>query len=205
MRDKRIYIPTRHDKAVDAVVQVVEHFEGVDFNPNMPETTIQVQSKISTSNNESSSVAVTYKSDKKKVNWYQRTSGPNFHNLKQGVVDLEFALDGVGWWKGGGRNQIHLNFRRDNDIKVHATAAKPPWWAGSGQLPPHYEKLTMTLDLDIAMGSLDYFLTTNLLFPGQHVFIADSPTPDADYNHGLGVPRDMILTGQVTGKVEHQK
>ncbi|KAI1188267.1 hypothetical protein F5B17DRAFT_429684 [Nemania serpens] len=204
MRNKRIYIPTRNDRTDGAVAFVLDYFEGVDFTPSTPETRIKIQSKISTSNADSSSVTVTYKSDEKKVNWRQERFSPDFHSVKTGVVNLKFALDGVGWWKGGDRNQIHLVFRRDNDIKVDASAEKPPWWAptGSGQLPEHYEKLTMTLDLDIAMGSLDYFLTTNLLFPGQHVFIADSPTPDADYNHGLGVPRDLILTGQVTDKLE---
>ncbi|KAL3468736.1 hypothetical protein BJX99DRAFT_242816 [Aspergillus californicus] len=207
MRNKRIYIPTRNDKTENAVGFVLDYFEGVDFTPNMPETTIKISPTTGTSNTDSSSITLTYKSDVKKVKWTRsRFDGQSYSN-KSGDVNLQFGLNGVGWWEGGDRNQIHLNFRRNNDIRVDASAEKPPWWApaGSGQLPSHYKKLTMTLDLDIAIGSLDYFLTTNLLFPGQHVFIADSPTPDADNNHGLAVPRDLILTGQITDKLTQQE
>lgn len=59
----------------------------------------------------------------------------------------------------------------------------------------------MTVDIDIPMADLDYFPTTNLLFSGQHIFIADSPKPDSNSDHGVAVPRDLILTGQVAEKV----
>ncbi|KAL2815225.1 hypothetical protein BDW59DRAFT_166898 [Aspergillus cavernicola] len=192
MRNQRIYIPTRNDRTGNAFAFTLDYFQGVDFSPNTSNTIIDVPARINPSNPRLSPITVSYKSDVRKVNWTQQRYNGEIHSVKSGVVKLEFVLAG-----------IRLNFRRDNDLTVNASAEKPPWWApaGSGQLPSHYEKLTMTLDLDIAMGNLDYFLTTNLLFPGKHIFIADPPTPNINYDHGLAVPRDLILTGQVTDKL----
>lgn len=53
------------------------------------------------------------------------------------------------------------------------------------------------------LAPLNYFLATNLLFPGKHVFFADNPVPKAkgDQN-GLAMPRDTIITGQIASKIE---
>ncbi len=51
-------------------------------------------------------------------------------------------------------------------------------------------------DIDLNMDPLDYFLTTNLLLAGQHVFKSD----DLDENSsskGLAIPHELILTGDI--------
>lgn len=46
---------------------------------------------------------------------------------------------------------------------------------------------------DLKMGSLDFFLTTNLLMPGQKVISIDSTV-------GLRVPHDFYIVGNVVTK-----
>lgn len=46
------------------------------------------------------------------------------------------------------------------------------------------------------MDPLDYFLTTNLLCPGKHLFKADAI--GASTNKGLALPHDFILTGEIS-------
>ena len=46
------------------------------------------------------------------------------------------------------------------------------------------------------MNTLEYFLATNLLYPGKHIFKADSPSSKG-IGKGLALPHDLILTGQV--------
>ncbi|KAF5855744.1 hypothetical protein ETB97_008553 [Aspergillus alliaceus] len=94
-------------------------------------------------------------------------------------------------------NRIGVKFENTNAWILGVPGKIPPWWRPSSpeELLDYYDKLMMTVDIDVPMADLDYFLTSNLLFSGQHIFIADSPKPDSNYDHGLAVPRGLILTG----------
>lgn len=48
--------------------------------------------------------------------------------------------------------------------------------------------------VDLQMGSLYFFLTTNLLMPGKNVFNVDSSV-------GLRIPQDFIIVGNVAAAV----
>lgn len=63
----------------------------------------------------------------------------------------------------------------------------------------HYKKLEVPAPgIKLEMKALDYFLTTNILFPGNQVFHAHQLT-EANKKLGLGLafPRDLILTGDI--------
>ena len=50
---------------------------------------------------------------------------------------------------------------------------------------------------------LNYFLATNLLLPGAHLFVQDPPVPSTPTdNKGVAMPRDTILTGQIAKRIE---
>jgi hypothetical protein len=67
------------------------------------------------------------------------------------------------------------------NIRNKTSLVDPPSFTGTMiEVPP----------IGLSMKPMDYFLTTNLLFPGTHMFVADPPTR-------LATPRDMILTGNV--------
>lgn len=92
-----------------------------------------------------------------------------------------------------------VSFSKSNPWVMEATSQTPPWWSANARssVPDEYKNLKLTPDVDIEMGSLDSFLTINLLFPGKHIFIVDGPAADSTKSHGLAVPRDVILTGKI--------
>ena len=67
------------------------------------------------------------------------------------------------------------------NIRNKTSLVDPPSFTGTKIVVP---------PIGLSMKPMDYFLTTNLLFPGTHMFVADPPTR-------LATPRDMILTGNV--------
>ncbi|KAB8232029.1 uncharacterized protein BDW43DRAFT_281371 [Aspergillus alliaceus] len=114
---------------------------------------------------------------------------------------IKFKWNGTGLWQDrkdpSHPNRIGVKFENTNAWILGVPGKIPPWWRPSSpeELLDYYDKLMMTVDIDVPMADLDYFLTSNLLFSGQHIFIADSPKPDSNYDHGLAVPRGLILTG----------
>lgn len=66
------------------------------------------------------------------------------------------------------------------------------------EAPKHYTRLEVpSPKINMEMKALEYFLTTNLLFPGKHVFHAHALTAENKDKKGLAVPRDLILTGDI--------
>ncbi|GAB1208470.1 hypothetical protein APSETT445_007220 [Aspergillus pseudonomiae] len=150
----------------------------------------------------SNAVKVSYTSlPQKNLEWVEGTSTDS--GIPHGMFDLTFRLNISGSWTKGSDpkqpNILEVEFTKNNTFDVEANGKKPGFfdWMGFQQVPDFYSKLKVNVNKDLQMGRLDYFLTTNLLFPGKHVFIADSPLVDATKNHGLMVPRDVILTGKV--------
>ncbi|KAF3903711.1 hypothetical protein AA313_de0209145 [Arthrobotrys entomopaga] len=68
---------------------------------------------------------------------------------------------------------------------------------GVNEVPPEYKNIKYDVpEFVLEMSPLDYFLTTNLLFPGEHIFISDDPV-SLDESTGLSTPKDTILTGSI--------
>ncbi|KAB8261278.1 hypothetical protein BDV32DRAFT_148545 [Aspergillus pseudonomiae] len=167
---------------------------GVDFWASDTDSDITVDP--------SNAVKVSYTSlPQKNLEWVEGTSTDS--GIPHGMFDLTFRLNISGSWTKGSDpkqpNILEVEFTKNNTFDVEAKGKKPGFfdWMGFQQVPDFYSKLKVNVNKDLQMGRLDYFLTTNLLFPGKHVFIADSPLVDATKNHGLMVPRDVILTGKV--------
>lgn len=126
---------------------------------------------------------------------------------KFGSFHITFSWHAAGSWRPSQDtnrpNQLEFSLAFDQNIKSSTAATqKSPWyeyWFGPGMVPAEYQNLTATApSLSFNLKPLDYFLTTNLLLPGKHVFKADEPTPtDPRAQSGLAVPRDTILTGQI--------
>ncbi|KAH7885601.1 hypothetical protein F5I97DRAFT_1887277 [Phlebopus sp. FC_14] len=66
---------------------------------------------------------------------------------------------------------------------------------GPDTVPKWMEGLDVEVpDFDLQLGSVDFFLTTNLLFPG------DKQVIDVDKKAGLHIPGDLYLVGTVKTK-----
>lgn len=128
-----------------------------------------------------------------------------------------FTYNGTGQWRGSTDpvhhpNQLGMNWTLDSTLSTHITADKPDFWdtigGKKGEIPGKYRDLKPSApQLDLTLKPLDYFLTTNLLLPGQHAFHADNPVPaSANVQAGIATPRDTILTGNVaTNMTAHVK
>ncbi|PIG86245.1 hypothetical protein AARAC_004691 [Aspergillus arachidicola] len=125
--------------------------------------------------------------------------------LSGGNVTLTFTWNAVGSWSVGAAahpNLLQLDFKGDNEYTTIQTADKPTFWldwvGASTGYPNFYKDIHAPKpDIDLSMDALDYFLTTNVFFPGREIFKAHSPVANADKSTGLAVPRDLILTGDV--------
>ncbi|KAH8689860.1 hypothetical protein BGW36DRAFT_432825 [Talaromyces proteolyticus] len=178
-----------------------EGFDGVKTNCDKPKTKIVISPRP-VSNGDS--VTLSYESDRLQSEWYSDT-GTGGH-IPYNDMYFNFEWAGTGKWEaaeGDKPNKIRLRFENTNEWIVKVSGSKPPWWIPDepDRLPNVYEKLVMKVDIDIPIAELDYFLTTNLLFPGQHVFKAHAPYTKGDDHKGLAVPRDLILTGDVNDKL----
>ncbi|KAK6815970.1 hypothetical protein RU639_008987 [Aspergillus parasiticus] len=121
-----------------------------------------------------------------------------------------WAWGATGVWKGKANsteksqhsNYLRLDFAQDEKWKIRTVPSdnKGDWNPFAVQhnfVPEGWSKVNPPVPkLDLKMKALDYFLTTNLLLPGKHVFNAHNPS-DATKATGLAVPRDLILTGDV--------
>ncbi|KAH7881756.1 hypothetical protein F5I97DRAFT_1810475 [Phlebopus sp. FC_14] len=66
------------------------------------------------------------------------------------------------------------------------------FWDGPDVVPIWMKGLDVEIpDFDLQLGSVDFFLTTNLLFPG------DKQVIDIDRTAGLHIPGDVYLVGNV--------
>ncbi|KAE8154618.1 hypothetical protein BDV25DRAFT_135786 [Aspergillus avenaceus] len=179
-----------------------ETFDPVDVDCDSPDTEIHIKPMIDTGD----AIKLSYRSEKHDCEWVSFAgSGMPAYSTMQ----IRFKWTGAGAWTDETSpdkpNNIQIRFDSTNDWKVEASGRIPPWWNPSSpdDLPDYFDKLKMTVDVQIPMATLDYFLTTNLLFPGRQIFIADPvKPPNADYESGLAVPRDLILTGNVAESLD---
>jgi hypothetical protein len=118
--------------------------------------------------------------------------------IHYGSADVTCTVHDVGTWiSDATTNTLSLAF--PSGPTVVSTTANPQdggMWAkifgGQTTIPASWRDLKVTpAPINLTFGTLDYFLTTNLLFPGVHVFTPDLPST------GLKVPRDTLLSGKL--------
>ncbi|KAF5544644.1 hypothetical protein FMEXI_6473 [Fusarium mexicanum] len=112
-----------------------------------------------------------------------------------------FSYAGTGQWKGSSDpikhpNQLGVEWALDQSLSIKIQPEKPNWWeiynGKVGDVPSNYKDIRPKApSLNLSLKPLDYFLTTNLLFPGQKIFIAD------EVEYSLSTPRDTLLTGNI--------
>jgi hypothetical protein len=205
------------DEINSMIGKSITQFDGVDFDAASPKTRIKLHSEFGP---EQKQLSINYVSPtQKKKHWeagYYITVSAGMVSVSKfvgssGTVDLDFEFCAEGKWESvqsrDQPNRLIATFPKSVPWVVKPTAAEPTFWEAiwgkTGEVPGRYKNLTLEMDLArIEMGNLDYFLTTNLLFPGMHVFAADPPQIDSGLSHGLAVPRDIILTGQIIDKAK---
>ncbi|KAE8327944.1 hypothetical protein BDV39DRAFT_204347 [Aspergillus sergii] len=157
---------------------------------------------------DSKPVTVSFTSNSKTCKWsYYRdpSVAGGKPTLSGGNVTLTFIWNAVGSWSGGTvahPNLLQPDFKGDDEYTTIQTADKPTFWlnwAGASTGYPNFYKdiHAPKPNIDLSMDALDYFLTTNVFFPGKETFKTYSPVANADKSTGLAVPRDLILTGDV--------
>ncbi|EHK42353.1 hypothetical protein TRIATDRAFT_275838 [Trichoderma atroviride IMI 206040] len=153
-----------------------------------------------------------YKSDPVTCTWDGVSIvGPQPKIEEHGKVELLFKWKSKGQWSGGTSehpNLFQLTMVHDSNWTISATGAEMEeglldkifnTHPGRQHVPPYYNDLKFPpVKVEMKMKALDYFLTTNLLFPGENVFY---PHQLSEENRkaglGLAFPRDMILTGEI--------
>ncbi|KAL2063763.1 hypothetical protein VTL71DRAFT_5568 [Oculimacula yallundae] len=185
-----------------------EFYSNVNFDMKDDDTIFQFGKKDGWSH-----VDVSYMSGEQKLRWYRQhfqlagVSPPESKELR-----LKFGHGGTGSWSDDRTpatktpNLLKLAFKLDD--KFHTKDPKVTekvffWDVDDAEAPQHYKNIEIGMPkIDFDMGGLDYFLTTNLLLPGAHLFIADDPTGKKGPNFGLFMPRDVILTGEVATEIK---
>lgn len=188
---------------LDLGLEEVCQCDGIDMAVDTPPTSITVNSEIATS--DSQPVTISFESKTVRCDWgdIRETHGEPI--FKGGTVDVHFTWNAVGNWSGGtdaSPNLLKLEFTGDSNYQVYSEAESPPWWGGwtgnTGGLPDFFKDIRAPKpNVDLNMHALDYFLTTNVFFPGKQIFKADTPIADSNKTTGLAFPRDLILTGNI--------
>ncbi|EEP81027.1 predicted protein [Uncinocarpus reesii 1704] len=122
---------------------------------------------------------------------------PTFGNAEttQGDITMTFKVVESGDWKLAG-NKVGFVIRFPEKFGITVVASEKSdlekLFLESEQIPEEYKKISMEIPVaDVELDSMDYFLTTNLVFPGYTSFVPGNP------DNGLVVPRDTIITGEI--------
>jgi len=201
-RDSRITVPAIRGKGE-------EEFEcpGAAFNMCQPAARFSFTGALVHEGN--SPLSLEYSSPEQTMNWsYTHWAGSDMTMHKKtdrGTVFATFSLQGHGQWRGSSDpqkrpNELGLQIEFNDKFKFTARPDSKSWFETnkSDKVPYQLNSIATPsphFSVDIAM---DYFLTTNILLPGQYVFKADNPVaPSGQADHGLAMPRDTILTGKI--------
>ncbi|KAJ5520797.1 hypothetical protein N7463_001250 [Penicillium fimorum] len=175
------------------------HVDSIQFSPSKPKTTIKFSSDINSKSNK-----VEYTSDRQRARWRETISADGRAGATLYWTNLEFSWTSKGSWKDKSNvdhpNLLGFDWIGDQHYKVNKSAEDHGWWnwffGNNTSLPEPFKNLKVPRpELKMEMKTLDYFLTTNLLYPGKHIFKADDPTSEST-EKGLALPHDLILTGQ---------
>lgn len=185
------------------------HVDGctIDLNEKACTLAIDGDTRPHTSHN---AFALSWSSNTKQINAssHHAGAGRNGGWDTYSSCHATFSYKGTGQWRGttdaiNHPNQLGVTWALDETLSMDIRADNRSFWdtinGNTGDIPRKYRDIRPAAPrLNIALKPLDYFLTTNLLLPGQHVFVADDPVPSSgDVRSGLATPRDTILTGNV--------
>lgn len=124
-------------------------------------------------------------------------SGSSAETFVQDIyITIKFAASGSGSWKvtpsaAGAPNQIELPLPNQTGMQITLTnegRALFDLTHYSADLRNNVTNVTVPT-VKVEFGHLDYFLTTNLLFPGERVFYAKEG--------GIATPRDTMIVGNI--------
>ncbi|KAE8155238.1 hypothetical protein BDV25DRAFT_134986 [Aspergillus avenaceus] len=181
----------------------------IAFWPRWPESTISINRGIAKSTDNAATIA--YKSGERTVNWSWSYSP--FNGKSQGdagTAYLTYSWGARGKWTntttGDHPNTISMEWDRDAHWTITGRAKEKDGFtkfamAMSGNstdstVPADLTDSTVPgPNVNLTMNSLDYFLTTNLICPGKHMFKAHAIGKDD--TKGLAVPHDLIITGDI--------
>ena len=179
--------------------------DGIKFKLSDPLTTIKFGGEVNARSNE-----VRYTSKEQQAKWeITDYDGGEDGRWNDGTVHLGFTWAAKGFWKDKSTltnpNLLGVDWISDKNwtVTTYGTRdefdfTKLGFVARTHRVPDHFKGLTVPgPDVNLKMDSLDYFLTTNLLYPGRHIFKADNPASEST-SKGLALPRDLILTGEVS-------
>ncbi|KAK9709519.1 hypothetical protein K7432_008990 [Basidiobolus ranarum] len=186
------------------------HFDGCHTNLNTPAATITIGASIvsnPTPEKPTPPIKLDWSSQNFTLNWNTYTTGEGATH-KDGAIDCTFKYSGSANWSSPASdpNSLHVDFNMNSEIKAEMNPEHVSKWSkfggGSDSFPSEYKHLPrFGFSMMVPMKGLSYLLTTNLLFPGKNIFIADSPvTPDSGNlkdKIGLACPRDTVLTGNI--------
>lgn len=185
----------------------------IDLNENKASFICDAQRPCTSHN----AVAISWSSSEKHLKWETSRKQRNAKGIqwipRYGSCRLTFSWKGTGQWRESADKSAHPNllgmdftFNNRFDVKVDAESMGffKRLVGGSDAIPPEYKELQVTAPkLNFEIKSLDYFLTTNVLLPGHHIFVADPPVPAEEQSgSGLTTPRDTVLTGRLATSLE---
>jgi hypothetical protein len=191
------------------------HLDGLSGDMSTKNSTMSIVNNRSVADPATKPFQISYTSDEYLLSWHRDYLEPagnkaGFKSVhKEGECKVSLEFKGYGQWVDKSTenrpNMLGLDFTFDSTLKpimkpVQKESTLSTWWSGfSNGMPPGYENLNAPAPkFDLQLASLDWFLTTNLLFPGLHVFRADPPVAaSASSPTGLATPRDTILTGKL--------
>ncbi|EIT73596.1 hypothetical protein AO1008_04773 [Aspergillus oryzae 100-8] len=168
------------------------------FSLSDPETTISFGDGIISKSNK-----INY-TNKQQVKWKIDTVTGRVPGHEHGTTNLEFKWTATGSWKDkktpGHPNLLGFDWAGDKNWTITKSAEDVHWWeafgGASNKIPEPLQNLQVpSPNTKLEMNTLDYFLTTNLLYPGKHIFDADDPSSGST-DKGLAFPHDLILTGE---------
>lgn len=176
--------------------------DGIKFSPSDPVTTIDFSGEINAKSNK-----VRYTREKQRAKWitedYDGGEDAQYHS---GTTKIDFVWTAKGSWedKSNASQPNLLGFDWIGDVNWTLNMSEedrsglekflhiPP-----NETPEHFKSMKVPgPNVSLRMESLDYFLTTNLLYPGKYIFKGDDPAVEST-TKGLALPRDLILTGEI--------
>ena len=123
-----------------------------------------------------------------------------------GIVDITFSARGSGQWSNDSQNSnlIKMDLQWAGqfqvNIKPETVSVWDKIWGNTDDFPDGWKISAPVPNVPLVSEQIAYFLTTNLLFPGQHVFDADPlVNTDGTTLQGFAIPWDAILTGSFKG------
>lgn len=136
-------------------------------------------------------------SNNMRLYWHYTTAGNGYGGGtdEDGHVNIKYHLDITGAWTATD-DEIDITWPMPKKFtQIDMKAESPGFWqyvcGGREAVPDLYANANPDVPgITLSFNPLNYFFTTNLILPGQHIFKADTPST------GLAVPRDLILTGK---------